>query len=153
MWNTFTTADPSVSSAATFIPLNGGERMYPTTFSPFSVLFQSLRKNFVPTGWKSWKCPSCSVHCAALHPLFVYIWATSATVYKKSVTFDTLNAPPYPHRVRLFSLSQGRVYSHCIWDLPTPDITISRVVEINDRLTLPPTRRSYKLLLNLWLGS
>lgn len=148
MWNTFTTADPSVSSAAAFIPLNSGEWMHPATSPLVSVLFQSVSRTVCRRGWKSWMCPSCSVHCAAFHPLFVYTWTTSATVYKKkNVTFDTVNAPTYFCVVEWFALSlQGPVYSHCTWHLPTPDITSSKVVELRDFWHKP--EKGYRLLLS-----
>lgn len=146
MWNTFTTADPSVSSAAAFIPLNSGEWMHPATSPLVSVLFQSVSRTVCRRGWKSWMCPSCSVHCAAFHPLFVYTWTTSATVYKKkNVTFDTVNAPTCFCVVEWFALSlQGPVYSHCTWHLPTPDITSSKVVELRDFWHKP--EKGYRLL-------
>lgn len=107
--------------------------MHPLFFIPCSVLFQSLC-NHMPTGWNSWKCPSCSVHCAALLPLFVYTWATSATGYEKECHIWHLNASPYLLYVKEFSLSQGQLHSHCTLHLQTPGITIPGAVLVISNL-------------------
>lgn len=43
--------------------------------------------------------------------------------------------PPQTIMGKTYSLSQGQVYSHYIQSLPTLDITISKVDDINDFLS------------------
>lgn len=119
--------------------------MHPLFFIPCSVLFQSLC-NHVPTGWNSWKCPSCFVHCAALLPLFVYTWATSATGYEKECHIWHLNASPYLLYVKEFSLSQGQLHSHCTLHLLTPGITIPRAILVINNLLQRGKKQSMQVL-------
>lgn len=119
--------------------------MHPLFFIPCSVLFQSLC-NHMPTGWNSWKCPSCSVHCAALLPLFVYTWATSATGYEKECHIWHLNASPYLLYVKEFSLSQGQLHSHCTLHLQTPGITIPGAVLVISNLYKGGKKQSMQVL-------
>lgn len=132
MWNTFTTADPSVSSAAAFIPLNSGEWMHVPLFLSSLYYFSVFARIVCRQGEIA---ESVLVVLYTVQPFTrsLYTWATSATVYKTNVTFDTFSAPPYPHGVKLFhSLPGAGLYSHDIRHLPTPDITIAWVVELND---------------------
>lgn len=94
-----------------------------------SVLFRSLCENSAQTGWNSWKCPSCSVHRAAFHPTPCIPEQHLPLCIKP---MSHLTPSLLGRGVKLFALSLGQRYCHCIWHLPAPDITISWVVEPND---------------------